>query len=102
MAMGLKRTKRIFHFLNIAPFHIAPYLENLFKKELQSVSGGNKAKYVLKRMFPPVSRFKYSNPFVYRHKIVYPFFLAYRMVANPIRHRRYLKSEIQAVKNTKN
>lgn len=77
-------------------------LENLFKKELQSVSGGSKAKYVLKRMFPPVSRFKYSNPFVYRHKIVYPFFLAYRMVANPIRHRRYLKSEIQAVKNTKN
>ena len=79
-------------------------MENLFKKDLESISGGkkpNKAKYWLRRAFPPASRFKYSNPFVYKHKIVYPFFLTYRLVANPIRHRRYLKKEIKAVKKIK-
>lgn len=77
-------------------------MENLFKKDLESISNGkkpSKAKYWLRRVFPPRSRFKYSNPFVYKHIIVYPFFLSYRMIANPIRHRRYLKKEIKAVKN---
>ena len=77
-------------------------MENLFKKDLESISNGkkpSKAKYWLRRVFPPRSRFKYSNPFVYKHRIVYPFFLSYRMIANPIRHRRYLKKEIKAVKN---
>ena len=79
-------------------------LSNLIKRDLESLSDGKKpakGKYILKRIFPERSRFKYSNPFVYKHKIVYPFFLIYRLVANPIRHRRYLKQEIKAVKNIK-
>ena len=80
-------------------------MKNLFKRDLDSISNGkkpSKAKYWLKRVFPPRSRFKYSNPFVYKHKIVYPFFLSYRMIVNPIRHRRYLKNEIRTVKNINN
>ena len=75
-------------------------MDNMFQKEFERLSAGKnltKRQYYLKRLFPPVSRYKYTNPFVYRHKIVYPFFLAYRLAVNPIRHRKYLKEEREAI-----
>lgn len=78
-------------------------LENLFAKEFASEKKGNpsKSKYYLKRIFPPISTYKYSNPFVYKHKAVYPFFLAYRLATKPIQHRKYIKKELNAIKKIK-
>ena len=74
--------------------------ENRIKNELERASGGkkpSKVKYYFKRAFPDPVRFKYSHPFVYKHKIVYPFFLMGRLVVNPIRHRKELKREWDVV-----
>ena len=79
-------------------------MDNLFAKELTLSAGGkkpSKARYIFKRFFPDISRYKYSHPFVYRHKIVYPFFLVYRLAVNPIKHRRYLKQELSSIKKIK-
>lgn len=73
-------------------------MDNLFAKELQSSGQTSKAKYYLKRIFPPVSTYRYTHPFVYRHKIVYPFFWVYRTAVNPIKHRKYLKKEVRSIK----
>ncbi len=76
-------------------------MDNMFKKELESVYGdknASKGKYYLKRIFPGVSRYRYTNPFVYKHKIVYPFFWLYRTAVYPIAHRSQLKREINAIK----
>ena len=78
-------------------------LENLFAKEFAK-SGkehSSKSKYYLKRIFPPISTYKYSNPFVYKHKVVYPFFLAYRLATKPIQHRKYIKKELKTIKKIK-
>ena len=76
-------------------------MDNMFQKEFERLSAGKsltKRQYYLKRLFPPVSRYKYTHPFVYRHRIVYPFFLAYRLAVNPIKHRKYLKEEREAIR----
>lgn len=78
-------------------------MENLFAKEFEESagSGHSKARYYLKRIFPERTRFKYSNPFVYRHKAVYPFFLMYRMAVRPIKNRRDLRRELKTIKHIK-
>ena len=76
-------------------------MDNMFQKEFERLAEGkdfSKRQYYLKRIFPPISSYQYTNPFVYRHKLVYPFFLAYRLAVNPIRHRKYLKEERKAIK----
>lgn len=80
-------------------------MENLFIKEFQAMSKDrppSKIRYYLSRIFPPVSRFRYSNPFVYKHKIVYPFFLLYRLMVKPFKHRKYLKQEIKTIQSIDN
>ena len=78
-------------------------MENLFAKEFEESAGSSrsKARYYLKRVFPERTRFKYSNPFVYKHKAVYPFFLMYRMAVRPIKNRRDLRRELKTVKHIK-
>ena len=79
-------------------------MDNMIKKELDPDSESknlSKRKYYLKRIFPGVSRYRYTNPFVYKHKIVYPFFWVYRTTVYPIAHRRELKKEINAVNQIK-
>lgn len=78
-------------------------MENLFAKEFEESAGSSrsKARYYLKRVFPERSRFKYSNPFVYKHKAVYPFFLVYRMAVRPIKNRRTLRDELKTIKHIK-
>lgn len=74
--------------------------DNSFKKEFEAVSDNkkhSKRKYYLKRVFPGVSRYRYTNPFVYKHKIVYPFFWIYRTTVYPIAHRSSLKTELKAI-----
>ncbi len=73
-------------------------MDNLFAKELQKSESSSKMQYYLKRIFPPVSTYQYSHPFVYKHKIVYPFFWLYRTAVNPIKHRKYLKKEVRSIK----
>ena len=76
-------------------------MSNIYIKEFAESGNGDppsKGKYFLKRIFPPPSRFRYSNPFVYKHKAVYPFFLVYRMAVKPIKHRKYIRQELSAIK----
>ena len=76
-------------------------MDNMFQKEFEKLSAGknmSSRQYYLKRLFPPISRYKYTNPFVYKHRVVYPFFLVYRLAVNPIKHRKYLKEEREAIK----
>lgn len=73
---------------------------NDLEKSLKK-GGKTKAKYYLNRIFPSIERFRLSHPFVYKHKVVYPFFLMYRMVVTPIKHRRTLKHELDTLKKIK-
>ena len=79
-------------------------LETLITKKYQAEENNSKGKYYLRRVFPNVSKYQYTHPFVYKHKIVYPFFLAYRLAAYPFKHRKYLKKEYEAIQkiNSKN
>ena len=64
-------------------------MENLFSKEFEESAGSSHSKA------------KYYNPFVYKHKAVYPFFLMYRMAVRPIKNRRELRKEIKTIKHIK-
>lgn len=77
-------------------------LETLITKKYQAQENNSKGKYYLRRIFPSVSKYQYTHPFVYKHKIVYPFFWVYRLATYPFKHRKYLKQEYEAIQKINN
>ncbi len=80
-------------------------MDKLFQKELAENSEDksfSKTHYYRRRLFPDISRYQYAHPFIYRHRILYPFFLLYRTAVYPIRHKEYLRQEYKAVRKKQN
>lgn len=71
-------------------------------QELQPEGAGftraSRWKYLKKRLFPEMEWFQNCYPFLARHKILIPFFLAGRMVRGILFRRDIIKDEFKAVK----
>lgn len=50
------------------------------KSKNKSISKKSVYKYYLSRLFPDLSWYKYHKPFVYKHKILIPFYCVYRWI----------------------
>lgn len=75
-------------------------MDNLLSRRLKNDDSSNsKAKYALKRIFPPQDYVKKKHPFVYRHKAVYPFWVLYRPVKGALKHRKKMFGEIKRLKS---
>lgn len=56
-----------------------------------------KFKYLLGRLFPPMSYYKDNYPFLYKTKVLIPFFIIYRMGRGFFAHGRIVRREAAAV-----
>ncbi len=57
----------------------------------------SKAKYIKSRLFPDDKWYRIYHPFVYKHKIVKPFFIIYRGTVMLFRGRKIVKKEMDQV-----
>lgn len=57
----------------------------------------SKTKYIMKRVFPPLSSIKNSYSFFYNHKYLIPFIYVYRLVLAITKRRKRVLSEILAL-----
>ena len=46
--------------------------ENRLEDRYRKLSGGSKGRYILRRLFPPASRYRAEYPWAYRHRILLP------------------------------
>ena len=65
--------------------------------ELDSSGNVSKAKYYKSRLFPDEKWYRIYHPFVYKHKIVKPFFTIYRLTVLAFRGRKTVKKEMDQV-----
>ena len=56
-----------------------------------------KSKYLIHRLFPPESYYKRNKPAIYRHKILYPFWVVYRPVKGAITHPKKMLVEFKRI-----
>ncbi len=76
--------------------------ENLLIKYLENDdSKSNKRKYIIGRIFPDDASLREYNPFVYRHKALYPAFIVYRSAKGLITHPKKLLGEYRKIKSFK-
>ena len=64
-------------------------------------SNDAKKKYLLGRAFPPIESIKSTHPLVYRHKALYPFWIAYRPFKGALTRPKLIFREIKRVKKFK-
>ena len=76
---------------------------NWTKQRIGSESDGatkkGRARYVMKRLFPPMEYYKKSHPFLYKTKVFIPAFVVYRWLHQGIKNRKWIIREIRAVLN---
>ena len=65
--------------------------------ELDAEGEVSKSKYLKSRLFPDEKWYRIYHPFVYKHKIVKPFFTVYRLTVLAFRGRKNVKKEIDQV-----
>jgi len=63
--------------------------------------GGSRARYVFRRLFPPAEWYKDNAPFVYKHRVLVPFYLIKRAFVKIILSPRKIIRELKLVKGTK-
>lgn len=67
-------------------------------QEMQTEGGGSvKGRYLLCRLFPPLSFYKVHYPFFYRHKWLLPFGWAYRLIRGGVKKRQLITEEVRLV-----
>ena len=73
-------------------------------KKLRKIQGNEdritkntKVKYIIGRLFPPMSYYKAYYPFIYKTRIFIPFFVIFRMVRGVLQHWREMMREIRVV-----
>lgn len=72
-------------------------------ENLKTETGGaTKFKYILHRIFPPMSVYKIGFPFFYKHKILLPVGWVYRLIRGIFCKNKMIKDEIKTLKNMKN
>ncbi|MBR6088960.1 MAG: hypothetical protein IKP86_03435 [Anaerolineaceae bacterium] len=62
-------------------------------------SGGGKWRYIMKRLFLPMEIIEEDYNFFYRHKILLPFLLPYRLLRGIFTRRAKLTDELKALKH---
>lgn len=77
-------------------------MENLLMYKLDNDDSNDaKKKYLLERVFPPIESIKSTHPLVYRHKALYPFWIAYRPFNGALTRPKLIFREIKRVKKFK-
>lgn len=61
------------------------------------ITKNTKVKYIIGRLFPPMSYYKAYYPFIYKTRIFIPFFVIFRMVRGVLHHWREMMREIRVV-----
>ena len=77
-------------------------IETRWKNEAYEMSANStdtitKKEYIKNRLFPDENWYRIYHPFVYRHKIVKPFFTIYRLTVLAFRGRKNVKKEMDQV-----
>lgn len=77
-------------------------VETRWKNEAYEMSANStdtitKKEYIKKRLFPDENWYRIYHPFVYKHKIVKPFFTIYRLTVLAFRGRKNVKKEMDQV-----
>ena len=79
-------------------------LQSGIDKKLHKIQGdedritkNTKLKYIIGRLFPPMSYYKAYYPFIYKTRIFIPFFVIFRMVRGVLKHWREMMREIRVV-----
>lgn len=79
-------------------------LQSGIGKKLHKIQGNEdritkntKAKYIIGRLFPPMSYYKAYYPFIYKTRIFIPFFVIFRMVRGVLQHGKEMMREIRVV-----
>ena len=77
-------------------------MENIMMSKLDNDDSGKaKSKYLLKRVFPSREDLKRTHPTVYRHKALYPLWLAYRPIRGALTHPKGIVREVRRLKKFK-
>lgn len=72
---------------------------NLVSNRIRQYGGGRlgKAKYIISRIFPPMYKIEISYPFFYRHRILLPVLVIYRIGKSLTVRRKVAKTELKAL-----
>lgn len=70
---------------------------DLMQKDGAEISAGTKAKYIFRRIIPDMEYYKTWVPFVYKHKILIPFYLVYRFLKGIFKNGRKLLKELNVL-----
>ena len=68
------------------------------RNNLKNKSGGSRALYVFRRIFPPMDDIKRNHPFFYRHKWLIPVLWLWRPVLALTSRRRVLQTELSELR----
>ena len=69
--------------------------ENKVRNGIRNYGKGSKAKYILRRIFPPMQQIKVWDNFFYRHKWLIPVLLVYRPFRGLFRKRKKIMNELK-------
>ncbi|MGN0414948.1 MAG: nucleotidyltransferase family protein [Agathobacter sp.] len=79
-------------------------LQSGIGKKLHKIQGNEdritkntKVKYIIGRLFPPMSYYKAYYPFIYKTRIFIPFFVIFRMVRGVLQNGKKLMREVKVV-----
>lgn len=81
--------------------------ENHVKNQIEDLSSNGQVtkkaviKYYFRRLFPELKWYKYHTPFIYKHKVLIPFYAVYRIIKTIPKAFR-IKKEISIVSSLKN
>ena len=78
------------------------YYETKMTDYLAKSGKKSKASYYKQRIFPDIEDYKDRNPFLYRHKLLHPWFYIYRPFHSLIVNRKQMLLEIKTVSKFKN
>ena len=63
-------------------------------------SRGKKIKYIIRRVFPPLEYYRAAYPFFYKHKILIPFCVVYRVFLALFKRSAFVRAELDTLKKT--
>lgn len=76
--------------------------DNSLRRQLNNDdSAKSKRRLIRKRLFPSFESLKISHPIVYRYKVLYPFWIPYRLIKRVLTKREYTAYELKKLKQVK-
>lgn len=75
--------------------------KNRIENELSKKSNGSRARYIFRRIFPPMEWYEANASIVYRHKILIPFYIIKRLLVKLILSPAKIWRELKTLKKAK-